>query len=82
MNKKPLQKLKCLENEKSFQEEIKSIFHHFCRTFNEANNAIFLGTLESDFNGTILKLDPRKKFNPFKEDLKSIHLLSVQIKTF
>ena len=29
MTKKPRQKFKYLENEKSFYDEIKSIFHHF-----------------------------------------------------
>ena len=42
MNKKSRQKVKYLENEKSFKDEIKSIFHHFLKAFIEANKAIFL----------------------------------------
>ena len=34
---------KYLENEKSFQDEIKSIIHHFKGLSNEANNRIFSG---------------------------------------
>ena len=33
MTKKSRQKFKYLENEKSFQNEIKSIFNHFLRAF-------------------------------------------------
>ena len=47
MTKKSWQKLKYLENEISFQDEIKSIFHHFSRTFNQANNTLFFGRWES-----------------------------------
>ena len=36
------QKLKYLENDKSFYDEIKSIFHHFQRAFTEANKTNFL----------------------------------------
>ena len=45
MNKKPWQKLKWLKNEKSFSDEIKSIF----QAFNQANNTNFFGMSESDF---------------------------------
>ena len=38
MNKKLWQKLKYLENGKSFYDEIKSIFHYFKGDFNQANN--------------------------------------------
>ena len=38
MIKMSRQKFKYLENEKSFEDEMKSIFHHFKRTFIEANN--------------------------------------------
>ena len=38
MPKKSRQKLKYLENEKSFQDEIKSTFHHFWRAIIETNN--------------------------------------------
>ena len=38
---KTWQKFKYLENEKSFEDEIKSIFHHFWRAFNQANNKLF-----------------------------------------
>ena len=33
MAKKSRQKLKFVENEKNFQDQIKTIFHHFYRTF-------------------------------------------------
>ena len=42
MNEKSKQKFKYLENEKSFQDEIKSIFRHFWRTIIEANKEFFL----------------------------------------
>ena len=42
MIKKSRQKFKYLENEKSFQDEIKSIFHHFGRAIIEANQKNFL----------------------------------------
>ena len=35
-------KMKYLENEKSFSDDIKSIFHHFSRTFIETNKLFFL----------------------------------------
>ena len=41
MTKKSRQKFKYLENEKSFQYEVKSIFHHFWKVFIEANKKIF-----------------------------------------
>ena len=41
MNKMTGQKFKYLENEKSFYDEIKSIFHHFSRAFTEANEKKF-----------------------------------------
>ena len=34
MSKKLRQKFKYLENKKSFEDKIKSIFHHFLRTVN------------------------------------------------
>ena len=34
-------KFKYLENEKNFQDEIKSLFHHFWRTIIEASKNIF-----------------------------------------
>ena len=43
MNKQSRQKLKYLENDKSFYDEIKSIFHHFVRAFTEVNKANFFG---------------------------------------
>ena len=49
MTKKLRQKIKYLENEKSFQDEIKSIFHHFWRAFIQTNKTIFLREWESDF---------------------------------
>ena len=41
MTKKSREKLKYLENEKSFYYELKSIFHNFWRVFIEANKANF-----------------------------------------
>ena len=41
MTKISRQKFKYLENEKSFQDETKSIFHHFERAFIEANKNNF-----------------------------------------
>ena len=43
MTKMSRQKSKYLENEKSFQDEIKSIFHHFEKDFIEANKNKFFG---------------------------------------
>ena len=37
--KKSTQKCKYIENKKSFQDEMKSIFYHFDRTFIEADGA-------------------------------------------
>ena len=50
MTKKSRQKPKHLENEKGFNDEIKSIFHLFLKVIIEANKAIFFGKWESDFN--------------------------------
>ena len=49
MTKKSRQKLQYLENEKSFKDEIKSIFHLFWRAIIEANNTVFFGRWESNF---------------------------------
>ena len=42
MTKKLRQKFKYLENEKSFKDEIKSVFHDFQRAFIEAKKIYFL----------------------------------------
>ena len=42
MTTKSSQKRKYLENEKSFLDEKKNIFHNSEMAFNEANNTIFL----------------------------------------
>ena len=42
MTKMSRQKFKYLENEKSFYDEIKSIFYHFLRAIIEVNKKIFL----------------------------------------
>ena len=47
MTKKSRQKVKYLENEKSFKVEIKTIFHHFQKTFIEVNKKIFFWKGES-----------------------------------
>ena len=41
MIKKSRQKFKYLDNEKSFYDELKSIFHHFQSAFIEANKTFF-----------------------------------------
>ena len=41
MDEKSTQKFKCPENEKSFEDKIKTISHHFSRIFVEANETIF-----------------------------------------
>ena len=42
MIKKSRKKIKHLENEKSFEDGIKTIFHHFERAFVEINKIHFL----------------------------------------
>ena len=49
MPKKSRKKLKYLKSEKSFQDERKSIFHHFRRAIFEANVKIFFWKVDSDF---------------------------------
>ena len=49
-SKNSRQKFKYFEKEKSFEDEIKSIIHHFKRNFIEANKTNFFGRLEPDFN--------------------------------
>ena len=41
MTKKLRQKFKYLDNKKSFEDEIKIIFHQFKRAFSEANSTVF-----------------------------------------
>ena len=53
MTKKLLQKLRYLENEKSFEDGIKSIFHHFSRAFSQANNINFLEGESPTLNGHV-----------------------------
>ena len=58
MTKKSRQKFKYVENEKSFWDEIKNIFHYFWKTSIEANNNFFLkgeGTILIFFNFQVLK---------------------------
>ena len=54
MTRKSKHKLS-LQNEKSFQDEIKSIFHHFLRAFIEANKAVIFRRWETDFNSTYFR---------------------------
>ena len=49
MTEESRQKFKYLQNEKSLQDKIKSIFHHFKSTLNDANKTNFLGRWEFDF---------------------------------
>ena len=48
MNKKSRQKIKYLENKKSFLDEIKHIFHHFKGLSLEKIKHYFFGRGESD----------------------------------
>ena len=43
MSKDAREKFKYLDNEKSFQEEIKNIFHNFQKAVIEANKTFFFG---------------------------------------
>ena len=54
MAKRSWQKLKYLENEKSFYDEI-NIFHHFWRAYNEINSTIFLKGENPTLNPTYMK---------------------------
>ena len=54
MPKKSRQKVKYLENEKSFQDEIKRTFHHFWRAIIEANKNFFFERWESYFKNSIV----------------------------
>ena len=58
MPKKSRQKFQYLENEKSFWDELKSIFLQFWRAIIiiDANIKFFFGRWESDFNGELLLL--------------------------
>ena len=42
VTKKSIQKLKYRQNEKSLEDEIKDIFHHFSGAFNKENQIFFL----------------------------------------
>ena len=52
MPKKSIQKFKYLENEKSFEDNIKSIFYNFWRAIIEAN-IFFFESWQSDFKSVI-----------------------------
>ena len=52
--KKSRQKFKYLENEKSFYNEIKSIFHQFWRAVIETNKKFFFGMRQFDFKTTAM----------------------------
>ena len=58
MPKKSRQKFQYLEDEKSFWDELKSIFLQFWRAIIiiDANIKFFFGRWESDFNGELLLL--------------------------
>ena len=68
MNKTSWQKLKYLENGKSFQDEIKSISHYFKGDFNQANNnlklrkALEVGKEVPVLSERIKKKDSLRKF--------------------
>ena len=57
MTKKSGQKSKCMKNEMSLLDEIKSIFHHFKRAFIETNKTNFLKG--SDFRTLIFQDFPK-----------------------
>ena len=62
MLKKSRQKSKYLENEKSFYDEMKSIFfHHFWRVFIEANKKMFFERWQSDFNLKLVYIKDNRK---------------------
>ena len=66
MTKKSRQKFKCLENIKSFYDEMKITFHHFYRIFTEVNKTNFFEgecptlklTEKSEKNHSGVKLRP------------------------
>ena len=64
MPKKSRQKFKYLENEKSFWNEIKSIFHHFWRAIIEVIKKIFLEGESPTLNNTESEL---KKWVAYKK---------------
>ena len=49
MTKKSRQNLKYLENKKRFEDETKSISHHFLMAFIEANETIIFERWEPDY---------------------------------
>ena len=50
MTKMSRQKFQYLQNEKSFHDEMKNIFHHFYRVSIKANKMIFFRRWESEFS--------------------------------
>ena len=57
MTKKSRQKFKYVENEKSFWDEIKSIFQHFCKAIIKVNNFFLEGespTLKQDAHNILI----------------------------
>ena len=52
MTKKSRQNFKHLDKEKSFLDEIKSIFHHFWRDFIETNKKKYFGRWEPNFKNS------------------------------
>ena len=64
MTKKSRKKIKYLENGKSFQDQTKSIFHHF-KTFIKASKPTFLEgespTLSKEMSNIYLKVTIEKK---------------------
>ena len=53
MTKTSRQKFKYLENKKSFEDEIKNIFHHFQRGFIEVSKINIFGRYKFNFNTVI-----------------------------
>ena len=83
MSKMSSQKFKYLENEESFYDEIKSIFHHFQRAFNEANKTILEGESPVNFAGTNFR-DGHKNFRfcdylRFHDFLPNFHFAIIKI---
>ena len=72
MPKMSRQRFKYLENKKSFQDEIKYIFHHFWRALTETNETIFLEGESPTLNVKNIRNinQPIFFFTPSTENLK------------
>ena len=64
MIKKSRQKFKYIENKKSFEDEIKSIFHYFGRAIIEANQKDFLEGQSPTLTNSRVKTHEKKCWGP------------------